>query len=66
MSDELKHLIVSMLQLDPAHRPTMSEILAHPWMRGDLPSKEEVIAELKHRKMQMDQVIEAEREAKRV
>ena len=50
MSESLKDLIVSMLQLDPAHRPTMSEIMAHPWMRGDTPSKEEVIAELMHRK----------------
>jgi len=32
MSEDLKDLIVSMLQLDPAHRPTMSEIIAHPWM----------------------------------
>lgn len=49
MSEDLKDLIVSMLQLDPAHRPTMSEIFAHPWMQGETPSKEEVIAEFKQR-----------------
>jgi len=31
-SDEFKDLVQSMLQLDPSHRPSMTEIMAHPWM----------------------------------
>ena len=43
MSEDLMDLIMSMLQLDPGHRPSMSEIIAHPWMNDSTPSKEEVV-----------------------
>ena len=35
-SPELKDLLNSMLAFDPTHRLTIPEILAHPWMTGDL------------------------------
>ena len=34
-----------MMQLDPAHRPSISEIKSHPWMKGPMPTTEEVRAE---------------------
>lgn len=42
ISEDLKDLIQSMLQLDPSHRPSISEILAHPWMKGEIPTNEEI------------------------
>ena len=36
VSDSLKSLLASMLAFDPAQRPTISEIKAHPWYKGDL------------------------------
>ena len=31
-SNELKELLTCMMQYDPTHRPTMTEIVAHPWL----------------------------------
>jgi len=36
-SNEFKDLVTSMLQMQPAARPTMRDILAHPWMQGEEP-----------------------------
>lgn len=33
-SDDFKDLVQSMLQFDASHRPSFSEILSHPWMKG--------------------------------
>jgi len=38
-----------MLQLDPSHRPSITEVMAHPWMQGETPTKEEVQAEFAQR-----------------
>ncbi|XP_074662474.1 serine/threonine-protein kinase 33-like isoform X2 [Tubulanus polymorphus] len=35
ISEEAKNLLHGMLKVDPAHRLTASEILAHPWFTGD-------------------------------
>jgi len=32
LSEEFKDLVISMLSYDPALRPTIEEILRHPWM----------------------------------
>jgi len=37
-SEEFKDLIQSMLQFEPSHRPSFSEILEHPWMKGYMPT----------------------------
>jgi hypothetical protein len=34
-----------MLQLDSAHRPSISEVMNHPWMLGPTPTGEEVFEE---------------------
>ena len=39
-SDEFKDLIQAMLQLDSIHRPSISEVLAHKWMQGPVPTQE--------------------------
>ena len=39
-SEDFKDLIQSMLQLDPLHRPTITEVMGHPWMKGPIPSIE--------------------------
>ena len=49
-SDDFKDIIVSMLQLDPNHRPTMSELFQHPWVTGPLPSGMEFNNEIKTRR----------------
>jgi hypothetical protein len=42
-----------MLQLDPTHRLTIADILASPWMQGEMPSKSEIIKEF----MARDQLV---------
>ena len=41
-SDSLKHLLSVMLQYESSFRPSISEIRAHPWLQGELPTVEEV------------------------
>lgn len=48
-SEEFKDLVTSMLQIDPVHRPTMSEVLAHEWLAGDVPTHDQVVATLRKR-----------------
>jgi len=44
-SEEFKDLIQSMLQNDPQHRPSLSEVLGHAWLKGEVPTEEERVAE---------------------
>jgi len=46
-SPDFKDLITSMIQIEPNHRPTMSEIYEHPWVNGPLPSDVEIRNEIK-------------------
>ena len=46
-SPELKDLLNSMLAFDPTHRLTIPEILAHPWMTGDLLMGEDLEIEMR-------------------
>ncbi len=48
-SDEFKSLINLMLAHDPCERPTVSEILQHPWVLMNTPSKEQMNEEFKRR-----------------
>lgn len=63
-SQSFRELVESMLQLDPSHRPTIGEVLQHPWMQEPLPSHEEVINYFKVRDIEVRKAIEAEREQK--
>ena len=59
-SPELKDLLNSMLAFDPTHRMTIPEILAHPWMTGDIMMGEDLESEM--RKIHVE-VVEKKRKA---
>lgn len=42
LSDDLKDLIVGLLQYNPIHRLSLSEITNHKWLQGPVSSKEEI------------------------
>lgn len=44
-SKDFKDFIEKMMSLDPNHRPTIEQIMQHPWMQGPTPSSEEVLEE---------------------
>ena len=41
LTDDFKELVALMCKKNPMARPTMADVLGHPWMRGSLPTKEE-------------------------
>jgi serine/threonine protein kinase len=41
-SEDFKTLITGMLQFDPAHRLSMAEVKAHPWLQGPIPTLAEI------------------------
>lgn len=43
-SREFQELVTCMMQATPSHRPSMSEIMAHPWMQMPIPSSDEIKA----------------------
>ena len=42
-SEDFMNLVEQMLEVKPEDRLKMADVLAHPWMVGPTPSKEEVI-----------------------
>merc|ERR1711971_214608 len=48
-TDEFKDLITCMLQLHPHQRLCMADIIGHPWMQGEVSSRDEVVAEFQKR-----------------
>lgn len=54
-SEEFKDLIWRMLQLDPSKRLTMDEVKEHPWMKGEVPSQDEVFMVFEQRKKLLQQ-----------
>ena len=48
-----------MLQSSPTKRLNIADIIGHPWMKGKMPSKEEVIQEMLERKKKDKKVKEA-------
>jgi len=52
-SDEFKDLITSMLQVQPTHRPSITEVMGHPWMQLETPCEEEVFLEFEKRHKQI-------------
>ena len=47
-----------MLSFNPEERPSMDEILGHPWMEGKVPTEEEVIVEFKNRNLKVKESME--------
>ena len=64
-SAEFKDMFEKMLALNPGQRPTIDEVLAHPWMQGPTPSAEEIRADFTERKARVDAEAHNERESKR-
>ena len=63
-SEDFKDLVQCMLQLDPAHRPSIQEVLAHKWMQGECPTPEQVFAEFEKRDQAVKASVENERQQK--
>lgn len=64
-SAEFKDLFEKMMTLNPAHRPKLEEVLAHPFMQGTYATADEVQVEFKRRKAVVDDEAHNERENKR-
>jgi serine/threonine protein kinase len=63
-SEDFKDLIQAMLQLDSIHRPSISEVIAHKWMQGPVPSTQEVIDEFEKRHLEVKASIEDQKQEK--
>ena len=48
-SPEFQELVTCMLQVEPSHRPSMAEIMAHAWMKQPTPTAEEMKASFMQR-----------------
>lgn len=64
-SAEFKDLFEKMMSLNPSNRPTVQQILEHPWMAGSVPTSAEIVADFTRRKEAVDVEAHNEREAKR-
>jgi serine/threonine protein kinase len=55
-------MITAMLQYDPAARPTMADIISHPWVqKDDVATLEEIQHDFAQRKAAIDQENEIKR-----
>lgn len=45
-SDEFKNLVLSMMAYHFYERPDIKTIRNHPWLKGEVPSQEEIIREM--------------------
>lgn len=51
---DLKALIWSLISLNPAHRLSMADVVAHPWLQGPTAPDEEVDAFLKQKEVPVE------------
>lgn len=63
-SPEFKDLFQLMMALDPKKRPTIDQILSHPWMQGPIVDKQSWKADFIHRKEVVDAEAIRDRERK--
>lgn len=63
-SPEFKDLFVKMVSLDPKNRPTIEQILAHPWMQGPFVDAESWRTDFMRRKEVVDSEARRDREMK--
>lgn len=63
-SPEFKDLFQRMLALEPKKRPTIEEVLAHPWMQGPIVDQESWKADFIRRKEVVDAESKRDREKK--
>ncbi len=62
LSKEFKSLLNSIFTYDPDKRATIDEIFEHEWLKGNLPTNEELIKELESRKKEVQTLKELEME----
>lgn len=53
-SASFKSLINGLLQFEPSHRPSMAEVMEHPWYKGETASLEHCQAEFVERKQAIE------------
>ena len=58
-------MVLSMLQCEPTHRPSISELLYHPWMKQGVPTAEDINKEFTQRNVAVKEERERERENRR-
>jgi serine/threonine protein kinase len=62
-SKDIKDLLQGLFQNDPIRRLSISEIKAHPWYNGEMPTFEQIKKEFKKRKVSLkEQLLDAEEE----
>ena len=49
-------LFQKMMKIDPAKRLTLTEVQAHPWMLGEVPTKRQMREEFAGRKALIDEI----------
>ena len=59
-SEDFINLVSFMLSYDPLERPSLSEIMSHPWYTKPVPSYEEIVNEFTLRRQYSDAVAEAQ------
>lgn len=50
-SESFKSLVSSMITANPVDRPSLSEIKAHEWYQGNMPTYEEIKEDFDYRKV---------------
>ena len=60
-SEDFKSLINAMLAFDPTQRPSVAEIISHPWFNGPTATPEEILQEFKARRQRVDEALEKDR-----
>ena len=53
ISDDLKDLLTTMMQLNTSARFTLEEVMVHPWLDGPTPTSDQIIEEFTARKSQI-------------
>lgn len=63
-SEEFKNMMNAMLAMDPAVRPTLTEVKNHAWLQGETLSLDDLKQEFSLRKQKVDEELQRQREAK--
>jgi hypothetical protein len=45
-SDDFKNLVLSMMSYHSYDRPSIEDIRNHPWLKGEVPTQEEIVREM--------------------